>query len=316
MKTSNLFNIYILAFVSLFIFSSCQPKPSEKFISISGAFALYPLTVKWAEEYEKLHPGIKIDVSAGGAGKGMTDVLSGMVDLAMFSREVSNIEKSNGALAIAVSRDAVVPIMNSANPYIKDIYKQGITKQQFADLFVNNKTNSWDQLVHSAKADKINVYTRSDGCGAGEMWAEFLGSKQELMTGIGLFGDPGVADAVKNDKFGIGYSNIVYVYDTKTKLPYPGICAIPIDFNSNGLINTGESLYGSLDTIVQAIANGNYPSPPARDLYFVSKGKPAKKITADFLDWVLTDGQKYVKSAGYIQLGTDKIAEQKVKFSN
>ena len=37
-------------------------------ISISGAFALYPLTVKWADEYMKLYPNVKIDVSAGGAG--------------------------------------------------------------------------------------------------------------------------------------------------------------------------------------------------------------------------------------------------------
>ena len=41
-------------------------------ITISGAFALYPLTVKWAEEFKKLNPTVKIDISAGGAGKGMT----------------------------------------------------------------------------------------------------------------------------------------------------------------------------------------------------------------------------------------------------
>ena len=50
-------------------------------ISISGAFALYPMVVTWAEEFKKLHPEVKIDISAGGAGKGMTDVLSGMVDV-------------------------------------------------------------------------------------------------------------------------------------------------------------------------------------------------------------------------------------------
>ena len=38
-------------------------------ISISGAFALYPLTVMWAEEFNKLHPKVRVDISAGGAGK-------------------------------------------------------------------------------------------------------------------------------------------------------------------------------------------------------------------------------------------------------
>jgi len=30
----------------------------------------------------------------------------------------------------------------------------------------------------------------------------------------------------------------------------------------------------------------------------------------NFLKWVLTDGQQYVKAAGYVPLPTDKIQEQ------
>ena len=58
-------------------------------ISISGAFALYPMTVKWAEEFRKIHPGVRIDISAGGAGKGIADALSGMVEIGMVSREIN-----------------------------------------------------------------------------------------------------------------------------------------------------------------------------------------------------------------------------------
>ena len=95
-------SLSLMVFMS---FSSCNQKTKEKSISISGAFALYPLTVKWAEEYQKLHPEVTIDVSAGGAGKGMTDVLSGMVDLAMFSRTVSTEEVTKGAWNISVARE-------------------------------------------------------------------------------------------------------------------------------------------------------------------------------------------------------------------
>lgn len=49
-------------------------------ISISGAFALYPMTSKWAEEFQKQYPKIRIDISAGGAGKGMTDAMAGIAD--------------------------------------------------------------------------------------------------------------------------------------------------------------------------------------------------------------------------------------------
>ena len=62
-------------------------------ISLSGAFALYPLAVQWANEFQKLHPGVKIDVSAGGAGKGVTDAIAGVVDFGMVSRELSEAEQ-------------------------------------------------------------------------------------------------------------------------------------------------------------------------------------------------------------------------------
>ena len=78
-------------------------------ISLSGAFALYPMVVKWAEEFKKIHPNVRIDISGGGAGKGMTDALAKVVDLGMVSRDVHDVEFKKGAVAFAVVKDAVVP---------------------------------------------------------------------------------------------------------------------------------------------------------------------------------------------------------------
>ncbi len=43
----------------------------DKTLSFSGAFALYPLNVKWSEEYKKNILDIRFNISGGGAGKGM-----------------------------------------------------------------------------------------------------------------------------------------------------------------------------------------------------------------------------------------------------
>ena len=32
-------------------------------IQLSGAFALYPMAVKWASEFQKIHPNVRIDIS-------------------------------------------------------------------------------------------------------------------------------------------------------------------------------------------------------------------------------------------------------------
>ncbi len=314
MKLFKAFIFIIIAIQVLLFFNSCQFGSDKKNISISGAFALYPLTVKWAEEYQKLHPEVSIDVSAGGAGKGMTDVLSGMVDLAMLSRTVSTEETANKAWSVSVARDAVIPIVNSSNPCIHDILEQGLTRFQFTDIYVKNKIVSWNQLKPSAGNRKIEIYTRSDACGAAEIWAKYLGSNQESLAGTGVFGDPGISDAVMHDKFGIGYSNVIYVFDTKTRKPYTGLTVIPIDINNNGKIDINEDFCKSLDSLMNAISSNKYPSPPARDLYLISKEKPVQKTTLDFLNWILTDGQKYVHEAGFVQISADNITEQKAKL--
>ena len=308
----------LIVLMAVIILSSCHGKrvnqningKLEGTISLSGAFALYPLAVKWAEEFKKIHPDVKIDISAGGAGKGITDALSGMVDLGMLSRGINEAETAKGAWLISVAKDAVLPTISDKNPVLAELRKKGMTKETFKQIFINGNITSWGtslQKVDNKAQGKINVYVRSDACGAGEMWGKYLGKNQEGLSGIGIFGDPGVADAVKKDPLGIGYNNLIYVYDIQSRKFYPGIAVIPIDVNENGKIDAEEDVYASLDVLMNAIRDGRYPSPPARELYFVSKGKPTDPVVTEFLKWILKDGQKYVNESGYVQLPVANI---------
>lgn len=276
-------------------------------ISLSGAFALYPLAVKWADDFKKLHPDVKIDVSAGGAGKGITDALAQVVDLGMVSRELKPEELSQGAEAFAVAKDAVVPTVNAKNPLIKTLLTHGLTHDAAVGLWITGSVKIWGQVAGTSDKTAVNVYTRSDVCGAAETWAKWLGKKQEDLKGTGAFGDPGVASAVQKDINGIGLNNIGYAYDEKTKKPNPGILVLPIDVNNNGKIDPDENFYDTKDKLIKAIAEGKYPSPPARDLYLVSKGIPTKPVVVAFIKYVLTQGQKQNIPLGYIGIGQAKL---------
>lgn len=277
-------------------------------ITISGAFALYPLTVKWGQEFQRIHPKVTINISAGGAGKGMADALTKMVDLGMYSKEVSPEEKAKGAWFIAVSKDAVLPTINSANPVMKELKAHGLTKEKFYDIFISGKIRTWGEATGTRSTLKLESFTRSDACGAAEMWAKYLkGKKQEDLQGLGVNGDPGVADGIRKNTNGIGYNNLNFVYDMNTRKPYQGIDVVPLDLNGNGKIDPEENFYGSLDQVMTAIGNGVYPSPPARDLYLVAGGKPTDKVVLAFLNWILTDGQKYLSEAGYVPVSPDKL---------
>ena len=308
MKNSVLFGIFLLLFCNLLVANRTLGQGKlEGRLSLSGAFALYPMAVTWAEEFKKANPAVKIDISAGGAGKGMTDVLNNMVDIGMVSREINPEEEKKGAFGFAVTKDAVVPVVSALNPSLNEILSVGLKPGVANDIWITGRIKSWGQAFNSNSKTPIHIYTRSDACGAAEVWAKYFGKKQEDLLGSGVFGDPGLALAVKKDPIGLGFNNIGYVYDFNTKKQIPGIRVVPIDLNKNGKIDPEEDFYGSMDDLIDAIAKGKYPSPPARDLYFVTKGKPTNKLAVAFLKWVLTDGQKYVNETGYINLSREII---------
>ncbi len=312
-----LFAILALSLVLSNIFSyqaAAQEKLSGQ-ISISGAWALYPMVIKWSEEFRKIHPGVRIDVSAGGAGKGLADALNGMVEIGMVSREIYPEELKKGAFPIAVTKDAVVAVVSAQNPILNDILTKGLKKEAGNNIWITGKVKTWSQAFAVKSTAPIHVYTRSDACGAAEMWAKFFSKKQEDLLGVGVFGDPGLAQAVKKDPLGIGFNNIGYVYDATTKQQVKGLRVVPIDLNNNGKIDPDENFYNSMNEIIAAIGAGKYPSPPARELYFVTKGNPKNnKVLTEFIKWVLTNGQKYVHEAGYIALPKEKIDAERKKF--
>lgn len=306
----------IIILASLLLSNGCQ-KQREKSktgapsgtISLSGAFALYPMAIKWKEEYTKKYPDVRIDISAGGAGKGMADALSGIVDLGMVSREITQVEIDRGIWYLPLVKDAVIAVVNEENPVIGDLMQSGLTRDMLVKIFITGEVKTWGEAVGkpSKSGKPIQIFTRSDACGAADVWAKFLGKKQEDLKGVGVFGDPGIAQAVQNDLNSIGYNNLGFAFNPLTKKINKGLKALPIDLNANSVIDSSENFYYSQASLVKAIEGDVYPSPPARDLYIVAKGKPKSGLVKHFLNWILTEGQKYVPENGYINLSDDKI---------
>ena len=282
-------------------------------ITISGAFALYPMMTSWSEEFQKIHPNVQFNISGGGAGKGMTDALSGAVDIGMVSRAVKPAEVSQGAFYVGCVKDAVFPVVNAKNPVIADIMAKGITQDIFRKIFITGEITTWGGVVGKPEiTDQIHLYTRSDAAGASDIWAQFLGGTgQADLKGIGVNGDPGLLGAIIKDPLGIGYNNLGYAYDLSTgKLPAGAVVA-PIDTNKNGIADPDEIL-STLAQASDAVATGKYPSPPGRVENLVTKGKPSGLVQT-FIVWILTDGQKFVPEAGFVQLPPDLLTQALAK---
>ena len=264
------------------------------------------MMTRWAEEYQRMYPNVQFDISAGGAGKGMADVLSGAVDIGMVSRDITAEEEAQGAYWMAVTKDAVFPVVNAQNPVLADLMKTGFSQEVFKGIFITGKIKTWGQAIGKPEiTDEIHVYTRSDACGAADTWAKYLGGAQEDLLGIGVFGDPGLLDSIIKDPLGIGYNNLNYAYDAYSYEAVTGAAILSVDVNNNGQIDPDEFLRTKSEAIA-AVKNGIYPSPPARVENLVTNGKPDGLVKA-FIQWILTDGQQYLDEAGYISLSDEQL---------
>ncbi len=315
---STLVAIVILTSLMLTACGSSAPAPAEGelkgTISVSGAFALYPMMTVWAEEYTKLHPDVQFDVQGGGAGKGMTDTIAGAVDIGMISRSIKPEEESQGIFWVSVTKDAVFPVVSAENPVLDDLLAKGISPEVFNKIFVTSEIKTWGEVVGKPEiTDEIHVYTRSDACGAGEMWAKFSGGKvQDDINGIGVNGEPALVDTVIKDPLGIGYSNLNSVFDLGSGGLVPGTIVPPVDINADGKTDADE-YYQTKDQAVSAVSAEKYPSPPARFENLATKGKPTG-LTLAFIEWILTDGQQYLDQAGYVPLTAEQQAESLAKL--
>jgi phosphate transport system substrate-binding protein len=319
MKKLRLYSILTIWLITSILLSACDSSGSARTndlkgtITISGAWALYPMMVRWGEEFQALHPDVRINISAGGAGKGMADVLSAAVDIGMVSRKIYPEEIELGAYGVAVTKDAVFLTVNAENPVWADLRQKGISQETLVEIFISGEITTWGQVVSRPDvSDPIHIFTRSDACGAAATWAAFLGGKQEDLLGIGVYGDPGVLNAVIKDPLGIGYNNLNYAYDFESGLPVTGALVPPLDTNANRLADPDE-IYDTKEQAINAVSNGIYPSPPTRDLYLVTKGQPSG-LTVAFVEWILTDGQQYIAEAGYITISPEQITEQRQKL--
>lgn len=303
---------------------SAEPAPAESeantsselsgTLSISGAFALYPMMTIWAEEFSKVHPNVQFDVQGGGAGKGMTDTIAGAVDIGMISRSIKDEETAQGIFWVSVTKDAVFPIISAENPVAAQLMEKGITQDIYNKIYITGEITTWGEVIGDPSiTDKINVFTRSDASGAAEQWAKYAGGEaQEDLLGIGVNGEPAMVETVLKDPLAIGFGNLNSIFDLSGGGLVPGIVIPPIDINENGAADA-EEIYTVKEDAFGAVADGTYPSPPARFENLATLGKP-EGLELEFIKWILTDGQQYLEAAGFVPLTPEQQAESLAKL--
>jgi phosphate transport system substrate-binding protein len=308
-------------------------------VSLTGAGATFPqpLYERWVQEYQNLHPDVKIDYGGGGSGKGIKDITDKVVDFAGSDAPMSkgDIDKAGGAdnlIEIPTCAGAVVPAFNL--PGITDLNFDG---PLLADIYLG-KVSTWNDPRIASLNPGVNLPNtpitcawRTDGSGTNYVWTNYLatqsddfkstigtGKQVQWPVGQGGKGNPGVAAIVQQTAGAIGY--VEENYADKNNIAYGSVKNKAGKFVKASPDAVSAAAEGAADSMSGQMLAANIWNQDGDSTYPISsltylivykdlnniKSKDQAQGLVDFLWWAEHDGQKFNSQLDYAPLG-DKV---------
>ncbi len=299
----------ILSFIGLLLLLFCSSAISQDLtdknaslqkgtFTISCTPDLYSMASQWAKEYNRINPDVRIEVinlTGRNIDQGTDENLS------FVSNQSRAIINNEANWKMVIGRDVIVPFINAANPYLKELMNNGISQEKFTQLFNNMDKQNWGTLVAESKNTAVHLYMVNDETVKAGV-AKFLKSTKVPVAGIIVGNKDEVVMAVQNDLYAIGFSKIVDIKGMDSYGLAENLRLLPIDKNGNGTIEYMEDIYSDANTLLRGVWIGKYPKSLYSNIYAFSKKQPTNETEMAFLSWVLTDGQKYLIANGYCSL--------------
>ena len=258
-------------------------------IRVGGSDTMVNLAQAWAEQYRKLHPEISVQVSGGGSGVGIANLIKGTTDIANSSREMKEsertaVEKNAGQkpAEFEVGKDALAIYVHKENPL------ESISIEELAEIYGElGAISKWSELGVKntlCDSDKITRVSRQNNSGTYQYFREAVLKDRDYKLGsIDQSGSKDLVAMVSRTPCAIGYSGMGYhTAEVKWLKVSP---------------KKGEP---GVEPSVASVHDHTYPI--SRPLFMFTRGEPAGAVK-DFLEWVRSaDGQKVVADLGYVPL--------------
>ncbi len=295
----------------------------DQILTGAGATFAMPLITVWASEYEAERGG-RVNYNSIGSGGGIRAHIDRTVDFAASEAPltVEQFERAPGTLTLPFTIGTVTMAYN-----VPGIEELRLTGEVLAEIYLERITRWNDSALQELNPGvdlpdrAIVVVHRSDGSGTTYVFTDYLnkvsddwtervgyGTAVSWPTGIGGNGNEGVAGAIRNNPYSLGY----------IELSYASSLGMPTAFVRNRagvyLQPTLEGGTAAAAAAVDALPHGHeswhevsFTDAPGDDSYPISSfsyffvyedlGRLASRERAeavvDWLAWTLEDGQAF-----------------------
>lgn len=273
----------------------------ENTLNIKSSTELNNLATNWANEYGRLNPSVKIDLSIIPENQAIAGS-----NLRFVSDENSEVINDETNWKMVIGRDAIVPVFNAKNPMLSEIFRQGISSDDYAQLITNPEKRNWETMIDGGKNATIHFYI-TDNESVKTNIENFTKINSDAINGMSVVTTTELILALQKDIYAIGFCKLTDVRDARTNELIDNIKLLPIDKNKNGRIDNFEKIYDNLNAFTRGVWIGKYPYELCGSIYAVSSSKPTDKNELAFLTWILADGQQFLYKNGYSDLVSSEI---------
>ncbi len=312
---------------------------AQKTLLINGAGATFPAPIytKWFDEYRKIRPTTQVNYQPVGSGAGIRQLLAGTVDFGASDNPMTDEQISQAKIKLLhfpTVLGADVPTYNV--PGISAELK--FTPQALAGIFLGT-IRKWNDAAIAGPNSGVNlpakdivVVHRSDGSGTTFIWTDFLskvsgdwkskvgrGASVNWPVGLGGKGSEGVAGLIKQTPNAIGYIELTYAI--QNNLAYGRVLNAAGVFVKADLSSVSAAAAGAAKkmpedfrvSITNAEGKGAYPISSFTWLLLPAQFSDSNKRDAlkTFLQWMLTDGQKFAEPLSYAKLPEEVVEKEK-----
>lgn len=287
------FVVFTCLLTGLMVLSACSSPADQNppaaipqvYIQNKGSDTMVNLALAWAERYQSEHPEVRISVTGGGTGTGITSLLDRTIDIGNASRAVKQEEIDDAAKLgielkeIVVARDAIAVIVHPDNPV------DHLTLEQISAIFRGEITN-WSEVggedrpivkLSRETNSGTHVYFLERVVRLGKKGDKFLFSPDTLL----LPSSEGIIAETSENPNAIGYDGLGYI------TPHVKVLAVS-DSGSDRFILPS----------IETVNDGSYPI--SRDLYMVTRGTPVGAVK-QYIDWILSsEAQRIVSDLGFV----------------
>lgn len=268
-------------------------------VEIDGSSTVFPITEAVAEEFHKLHPGVRVNVGVSGTGGGFKRFADGEIDISDASRPIKESEAQAAAengieyFEIRVAIDGLPVVVSPRNDFVKCL-----TTDELKMIWEpESSVKKWNDIRPEWPDRKINLYGPGTDSGTFDYFTEeIVGEVQASRPDYTASENDNVlVRGISGDRNSLGYFGYAYYAENPDLLNLVAI----------------DSGNGCVAPTFEAIANGEY-TPLSRFLFiYVNKEALQRPEVKAFVEFYMDNGAELVAEVGYIGLSDQDYADNK-----